>query len=231
MSVPFDQIPWPGEGDRLVSRTAIRGKDPKRTLGAPLNDRAIRQGLLAKPLRGHVLDANTLVIHELGLVHARRRIDLAVINGTVHGFEIKSAVDGLGRLAGQLETYSQSLQKLTLVVADRNVGAVLERVPSWCGVLRASRGPRGTMRFDVLRRTRRRTSNRSFWHISCGVDEVRSILAALGAGNAELCAPRAVLYRALVDTIGETQLMAHIRAAMERRRLWRDLSRPSLCGG
>ncbi len=203
-----------------MTRTAIRRNSSKCFFDAPLNDRAIQQGLLAKPLRGHVRDANTLVIHELGLAHARRRIDLAVINGIVHGFEIKSAVDGLGRLAGQLETYSQSLQKLTLVVADRHVGPVLERAPSWCGVLRASRGPRGAMRFDVLQRTRRNPKVDPFvmahllWR-----DEVRSILAARGAGKADLCAPRAVLYRALVDTISETQLTAHIRAAMERRRL------------
>ena len=194
----------------------------------PLNDQAVRKALLAKPLRAHVRDASTLVIHELGLAHARRRIDLVVINGIVHGFEIKSAVDSLSRLGDQLETYRQTLQKLTLVVADRHVGNVLARVPSWCGVLRAYRGPRGAIWFELLQKAKRNPELDLFvlahllWR-----DEAQSILVAQGASKAELQAPRAMLYEALIDTISERQLTAYIKTAMTQRQEWRDRLQPS----
>lgn len=215
-----------------MTQTAMRADRSTCKLDAPLNDQVIRNGLLEKRLRGHVRSASTLVIHELGLAHARRRIDLAVINGVIQGFEIKSAVDNLARLGDQLETYSQSLQKLTMVVTDRHVAHVMESVPTWCGVTRAHRGRRGGLGFETLQRAKRNPKVDRFvlahllWR-----DEAQSILAQLGASKAELRAPRAVLYKTLVEMLSETQLAAHIKAAMTQRQVWRDRLRPSLCGG
>ena len=42
--------------------------------------------------------------------------DIAVINCSIHGYEIKSDLDTLMRLPQQLEFYAMTLQKLTLVV-------------------------------------------------------------------------------------------------------------------
>ncbi len=207
-------------------QTEAKRNGSTRSFDARLNDKAIRNGLLAKPLRAHVRDTNTLVVHELGLAHARRRVDLAVINGVVHGFEIKSALDSLDRLPDQLRTYCQSLQKLTIVVADRHMDSVLERVPDWCGVWRAYRGPRGATRFEIRRRASRNPSVDRFilahllWR-----DEAQAILAGQGASKAQLRAPRAALYKALVEMVTEAQLTAHIKSAMRRRRDWRDHSR------
>ena len=214
-----------------MTQPAMRGDRSTCKSDAPLNDQAIRKGFLEKRLRDHVRSANTLVIHELGLAHARRRIDLAVINGVIHGFEIKSAVDSLARLGDQLETYSQSLQKLTMVVTDRHVAQVMESVPTWCGVTRAHRGPRGGLGFETLQRAKRnpRVDRIVLAHLLWR-DEAQSILAQLGASKAELRAPRAVLYEALVEMLSETQLAAHIKAAMTQRQVWRDRLRPSLCG-
>ncbi len=193
-----------------------------------LNDRRIRDALIAKRLGHHVDDDNSLVVHELGLAHARRRIDVAVINGVLHGYEIKSAVDSLDRLSDQLEMYGQSLQKLTLVVADRHVEKAVESAPSWVGVLRAFQGVRGAVHFEVLRRTRRNPSvDRYVMAHLLWREEAQAILAGQGASKSDLRAPRAVLYEALTKTVTENQLTACIKAAMMQRRTWRDHSRPS----
>ena len=47
------------------------------------------------------------------------RIDIAVVKGALHGFEIKSDFDNLKRLARQVDLYSQVLDRATLVVGER----------------------------------------------------------------------------------------------------------------
>lgn len=198
------------------------------SLAPPLRDRCIRQALVSKRLRKHLSQPDTLLIHELGLAHSRNRIDVATVNGAIHGFEIKSEQDSLGRLPGQLKTYCQTLQKLTLVVVDRHVDEALDMAPGWVGVWKVSTGPRGGVRFNICREGRRNPNVDLFllahllWR-----DEVQSYLAQRGAAAKELRAPRAELYRQLVEDVTEQQLVAFIKSSMMQRRAWRDHLRPS----
>jgi hypothetical protein len=56
------------------------------------------------------------IIEELGVVHGKSRIDIAVINGLMHGYEIKSDKDTLQRLPEQMNMYNSVFNKVTLVV-------------------------------------------------------------------------------------------------------------------
>ncbi|WP_416193097.1 hypothetical protein [Nitrobacter sp. TKz-YC01] len=58
-----------------------------------------RSALHAKRLRRVKSHPNTLVFDELDLAHARSRIDVAVINSCIRGYEIKSAKDNLDPFA------------------------------------------------------------------------------------------------------------------------------------
>ena len=69
------------------------------------------------------------MIDELGLAHAKSRIDVAVINGCIHGYEIKSAKDSLDRFATQIDIYRQTLQKLTIVAAPKHVAGIIGQLP------------------------------------------------------------------------------------------------------
>ena len=60
-------------------------------------------------LRQHIAREDVLIIDELGLAHAQSRIDLAVFNGHLHGYEIKSAGDTLERLPRQLSFYTDAV--------------------------------------------------------------------------------------------------------------------------
>lgn len=189
-----------------------------------IGDPEIRHALLEKRLKFHSRKPDTLVVNELGLAHAKSRIDVAVINGIVHGFEIKSAQDSLSRLAGQLEIYSQSLQKLTMVVAPRHLTRVLEIAPVWSGVLEVEVGPRGGINFRIVRVAQRNPLLDPFilahllWR-----NEVLEILTLQGVNRSALRVPRKKLYRMLVDQVSVSQLTAMIKSAMMRRTNWRDL--------
>src|SRR5690242_17854466 len=70
-------------------------------MGAKLRDRDVRKALKSKLLREHIADPRTLVLDELGLRHGACRVDIAVVNGSMHGYEIKSDSDTLERLPSQ----------------------------------------------------------------------------------------------------------------------------------
>jgi len=165
-----------------------------------------------------------LVVHELGLAHAKRRVDLAVLNDEeIHGYEIKSEKDKLNRLAGQLDIYLQSLHKLTLVVANKHMKHILKYIPTWCGVIEVNVTSNGSFELNHYREAQKNPHIDPFilshllWRC-----EVQEILHNYGASPSSLRGSRADLYRKLLKVIPENQLMKIIKKAMMNRRNWRD---------
>lgn len=200
-----------------------------RMRGGQTNDeRAIRAALRGRYLRYHRGRDDVLVVDELGLAHARSRIDLAVFNGHLHGYEIKSPNDTLDRLPGQLAIYCGALQKLTLVVAVRHLDAASAMVPDWCGLMEVLEGPRGGLAFVPRRRARVNPNLDPFMlaHLLWR-PEAQELLRRRGASSSDLNAPRARLYRTLADEVPVRELAPAIKAAMASRTGWRGHPRPS----
>jgi len=193
------------------------------TRHAATTDPEIRSALHRKRFRRLKSQPDTLVIDELGLAHARSRIDVAVINGCIHGYEIKSGKDSLARLARQIGIYSQTLQKVTIVTASSHLGRVLAAVPSWCGVLEAELGPKGGISFNAIRSAR---SNPDMDPVMMAHllwrSEVLRVLSRLGYAPKELRCPRRKLYEMLSDALSPGDITAAIRTAMVQRQAWRD---------
>ncbi len=66
------------------------------------------------------------------------RVDVAVVNGHLTGYEIKGSTDSLRRLPGQVAAYSQVLDFAELVVAENHYARALDLLPDWWGVRVAS---------------------------------------------------------------------------------------------
>ena len=204
----------------------------RNSINERTDDPVIREALVRKRLRSFRQDLDSLVLQELGLAHARVRVDVAVLNGVLHGYEIKSDRDNLNRLEIQLEIYQQALQKLTFVVAERHASNVIDIAPDWCGVLVVRRGPRGGLHFEVRRQSSRNPKvNRFIMAHLLWRDEVQSILASRGAPKSTLRMARAKLYEHLVEDVSESELVVLIKSAMERRKAWRGHLQPLLCDG
>jgi len=193
----------------------------------PVNEYAIRVALKSRYLRHHHERDDVLMIDELGLAHARGRVDLAVFNGHLHGYEIKSGSDTLNRLPRQLAIYSDALQKLTLVVAARHLHAADMIVPDWCGLIEVNEGPRGGMTFASHRRASMNPDLDPFMlaHLLWR-PEVQHLLRLRGATDADVNAPRKQLYRMLTNELPVRELASAIKAAMVSRTRWRDHPRP-----
>jgi hypothetical protein len=57
---------------------------------------------------------DTIIVDEFDLCSGLSRIDIAVVNGVIHGYEIKSEEDTLNRLPNQIIYYNKSLEKISI---------------------------------------------------------------------------------------------------------------------
>ena len=83
----------------------------------------------------YTTDNDSRVVEELKLPIAKARIDIAVVNGSLLGFEIKSASDTLVRLPHQIEAYTKVFDYLYVVTEGKYYQKVLDIIPEWVGLL------------------------------------------------------------------------------------------------
>ncbi len=100
-----------------------------------MKDPCIRQLLKETELQHFFNDHNSKVVDELSLPVAKARIDVAVINGSLHGYEIKSASDTLRRLPSQIDAYTKVFDYLSIVTETKYHEQVLNCIPSWVGLI------------------------------------------------------------------------------------------------
>ena len=101
----------------------------------PLSDAEIRPVLRSQILDDYGDEQDNVLIEELGLCRGQVRVDMALVNGHIHGFEIKSDQDSLKRLSGQAEIYNKVFDHMTMVVGKRHMDGVLASLPPFGGAL------------------------------------------------------------------------------------------------
>jgi hypothetical protein len=187
-----------------------------------MRDLDIRKALGSDVLKRHERNMDTLVLHELGLRHGAARVDIAVVNGILHGYEIKSDADTLERLPKQIDVYNRVLDKATLVVGRRHADRAIQQIPFWWGVKIASQGPRGGISF---REERPCKFNPSVDPIAVAEllwrSEVLETLRELRIQEKHLRKPRSDLYRDLASMLSIDELREKTRNCLKRRENWR----------
>jgi len=91
------------------------------------------------------------VIEEFCLEDRTTRIDIAVINGILHGYEIKSDIDTLLRLPKQMSSYNSVFDQITLVVGNQHLYEAFNLIPDHWGVMVAKIDIAGKVYFNTLR--------------------------------------------------------------------------------
>lgn len=91
------------------------------------------------------------IFDELGVQHGANRIDYALINGIMCGFEIKSDRDTLDRLPEQVKEFSEVFDELTLVVGKRHLYNAIHQIPDWWGVWLAKEDENGLVDIQIIR--------------------------------------------------------------------------------
>lgn len=99
-----------------------------------MNDAVVREALKRELIKQYTEEPVTLIIEELGVGHGAARVDIAIINSSLNGYEIKSDRDTLTRLPEQIRLYSDVFDEITLVVGYRHAFEALQIIPIWWGV-------------------------------------------------------------------------------------------------
>jgi hypothetical protein len=114
------------------------------------NDKVIRAEL-KKVIEEKYKNAPVRIIEELCLDDKSTRIDIAVVNGILHGYEIKSDLDTLIRLPKQMNTYNSIFDQITLVVGVQHLYEAFNLIPDHWGVMIAKTNEDGSIYFNKIR--------------------------------------------------------------------------------
>ena len=191
----------------------------------PLYDRHIREALHATVVSELLQDdPEGFPMDEFGLCQHRARVDIAVFNGALHGFEIKSDYDTLDRLEGQAEVYNATLDTVTVVVGRTHLEHVLDAdfVPDWWGVIVADVGPTGESILSEVRATGTNPAPDPFrvaqllWR-----DEALSALERRGRDHGVRTKSRYYVWRRLADVVPLDELRGEVRELVKLRGDWR----------
>lgn len=184
----------------------------------PLRDADIRPALTAwvKARSPHAR-----VLGEVGLLHGGVRVDLAVLSPRVlHGFEVKSDVDTVRRLAAQVAGYSRVLDRCTVVAGAELLSKVLPLTPPWWGLLVAHRRPEGV----VLAEVRPDEVNPAVESLATAQllwrDEALAVLRRVGQARGMSGRTRHALYGKLVQVLPPEALRRHVRRVLLARKDW-----------
>lgn len=111
-----------------------------------MRDFEIRNLLKNTKLKKYLVDNNSLVIDEWNIPTTNSRVDVAVVNGKFHGFEIKGSQDSLSRLSNQIKGYSSVFDFITVVTEQTHLDKILELIPDFVGIMVCKKGKIQTFR-------------------------------------------------------------------------------------
>lgn len=186
-----------------------------------MNDSDVRTALRRALDARFADDADTRIVEEMGIWSGSVRIDVAVINGELHGYELKSARDTLERLAGQVEIYNQVFDRVTLVTAERHLCNASAKIPSWWGVTLAYPGDHGMIALREITVAQRNVGivplrvARLLWR-----DELLSILERYGIDRGVRSRTVDVMASRLIESLPLPELAEEVRETLKVRAGW-----------
>jgi hypothetical protein len=192
-----------------------------------MRDLEIRNILRNSLQRKYGCGSDTEIIDELWIGGGRSRIDLALVNGILHGFELKSDFDTLRRLPEQIQVYGTVCNCVTLVVGERHLADAAQLAPDWWGIQVVRSGGRRA----IFRTLKNPQTNPSLNPLSTACllrrSEAISVIADLGFGD-QPRASRRELCQLLATSVELTLLSSLVRTCLRARR---SVARLRSCGG
>ncbi len=188
-----------------------------------LRDADIRLALREKLRLIHRDEPDTAIIDELSLSQGQARVDVAVINGSFSGYEIKSDRDTLTRLPVQRAVYEQCFNTVTIVAGVSHIEECMDEdaVPGWWGIWEAAQQPSGIIEFMERRvatandRISPRQVVQLLWR-----NELLEVLRELDSEVAAR-ATRRELWNMLLEAVTPIELFTLVRDRLRARGDWR----------
>lgn len=189
----------------------------------PTNDKVIRCALKKDLENKHSADDKVRIIEELGVSHGDARVDIAVVNGVLHGYEIKSDLDTLQRLPEQMSIYNSVFTQMTIVVGKSHLYETINLVPDWWGITVAKIDTNESVTFHCIRE-----AGKNLYQDSIAVarllwkDEALQILEEIGQASGLRSKPRNDIYEKLSLVFNKQVLEDKVRETIFVREAWRS---------
>lgn len=180
----------------------------------PTNDFIIRSALTEVLRKRYARDKELRIIEELGVQHGNVRIDIAVVNGIMHGYEIKSDRDTLERLPEQMKEFNTVFDQITLVVGKQHLYEAIHIVPDWWGIMIAKIN-KGKVVFHKIREPEDNKEQdkvsiaRLLWR-----EEALQILKECGQADGVRSKPREFIYKKLANVLDDGILKEKVRRTL-----------------
>ena len=185
-----------------------------------LNDLDIRRALDAKLKRRFLGKRDVVIRHELGVDAGSRRVDIAVMNGHLAAWEIKSDKDTLKRLPEQAQSFGRVMDYLSIVTTAKYLDKSALLLPDSWGLFEAFQGSSGIR--IVCRRSPR--INRSTDPFSLAQllwrEEAMEELQARNAASGLSSSSRYFVWERLASTMSKRELRAVVLQRLKQRQQW-----------
>jgi hypothetical protein len=194
---------------------------------AVMRDADVRVLLRAHLRELHFGEPDTRIIDELDVCNGAARIDVAVINGKLTGWEIKSPRDNLNRLPGQVDYYSRICDEAWLLSDSTHLEQTGSIVPAWWGLMLLT-DTAGEVQLVIQRPP---LSNPHVNPLALAQllwrNEVINLLAEGGVDATSLRrTPRGALWETLISTLTIAELQEAVRNTIKSRQRWRKSANP-----
>ncbi len=193
-----------------------------------MNDRIVRKAFHQHVLTNDHEKLDTFVIDEFGLRNGEARADIAVINGKMIGYEIKTENDTLIRLSNQVLAYNEVFDRIYIITTHSHLEKVVNIVPVWWGIYLIKPGTDLSYAFILHRK-----AQLNKWRGTLGLvrllwkDEVLTILNTKLNFNVTNRVAKEDLYDILSGTCATLQLSKWVISFLKNREGWRkDLVKP-----
>ncbi|WP_160311801.1 sce7726 family protein [Paenibacillus sp. IHB B 3415] len=177
------------------------------------------------------LDSTTIVVDELDVCFGSARVDVAVINGRLHGFEIKSESDNLDRLPSQIEFYSRVFDTMTLVVSKNHLEKARKIVPKWWGVDCVVSSKSSAVTIKTLRKPKQNKKVEMFdltqllWK-----NELIELLEMNNIIKGTKSKTRFELGNVVIENLSNNDITEFVKHKLKSRQEWRAVPIQQLCG-
>jgi len=182
-------------------------------------DKQIRAALISELIKQNESKEHTKVIPELTLPNESVRVDVAVINGIMHGYELKSDVDTLHRLSNQVIAYNLVFDRVTLVVGRTLAASAIDIIPNWWGVTVAKTIPEQEELLLIPIRDAGYNLNQDLVTIAnlLWKSEAIDCLTVIGKEAGYISKPKNVVCKRLIECTDAQQLKALVRDKLINR--------------
>lgn len=187
-----------------------------------MNDLQIRNAIKEQEFKNHYNDPDTRIIDELGVCLGESIVDIAVINGSLSGYEIKSDVDTLRRLPRQIENYNKVFDYMSIVTSQKYAPIINDYIPDWWGIIEVEDNA-GAVIVTEKRKPIQNKQVELFYLVQLlWKDELIKIIDSYNLNKSKKNKSKREIWTYLTEVIDNNMLKDIVRQYIKQRTKWRE---------